>query len=399
MSSHNRLASFIALSLALLLSSATAQSPRPVYPGAGTGGHKWIDIVAGNDANAGTATAPWRTLDKLETLTLLPGTIVHVKAGTYMLNSNLVLNGKNGNAAAWIGLEAEGAVLVRNNAVQNVVELSGCSYLYLRGFDISHDNGTAAYGSWAAVDAIKFSGNCNDVSVDSCVLHDVGNCGVASQAPLVQRITVYSCEIRNCFCGIYWGYYEDVAKRYAHDSRIASNNIHDCPPVDLNGTGYGIQIKGGSHGNIIEDNVLTNVGGNTRAGICVYHASTDATVSNQPNVIRRNLVRQARNEGIYASEGALIENNILSDSQNYGIRVDRRDTISWGAFYGRLTIRNNTIQRVMSATGVGLSVQANAFSPPFVVANNFVWVNGATTQKAFEGPIGFSGSASRRYKL
>ncbi|MSR75511.1 MAG: hypothetical protein EXS14_08610 [Planctomycetes bacterium] len=396
MSQNNRRVSFSILFL-MMLAPLAAQSVRPVYPGAGSAAHKWIDIVAGNDANAGTAAAPWRTLDKMESVTLLPGTIVHVKTGTYMLNGNLVLNGKNGTVAAWIGIEAEGTVLVRNTALQNVVELSACSYLYLRGFDISHENGSGAYGTWAAVDAIKFTGNCNDVSIDSCVLHDVGNCGVSSQANLVQRITVYGCEIRHCYCGIYWGYYESTAKRYAHDGRIASNYIHDCPPVDLDGTGYGLQIKGGSYGNVIEDNVLVNVGGNTRAGICVYHASTSTAVSTQPNIIRRNLVRNARNEGIYASEGALIENNVLSDSQNCGIRVTRRDTVSWGAFYGRLTIRNNTIQRVMSATGVGLSVQTNTFSAPFIVANNFSCVNGAATQKAFEGPIGFSGTASKNY--
>lgn len=395
MSSNSRVT---ALCLLLLVcGSMSAQSSRPVYPGAGSGGHKWIDIVAGNDANAGTQSAPWRTLDKLETATLPAGCIVHVKPGSYALNGNLLLSGKHGTATAWIGIEAEGAVFVSNTALQNVVELSNCSYLYLRGLDISHNNGSAAYGSWASVDAVKFTGNCNDVSLDTCVLHDVGNCGVSSQASLVQRITVYGCEIRNCYCGIYWGYYESSSKRYAHDGRIAANWIHSCPPVDLDGTGYGIQIKGGSHGNVIEDNVLSLVGGSTRAGICVYHASTNTAVSTQPNIIRRNLVRQSRNEGIYASEGALIENNILSDSQNCGIRVTLRNTGSWGSFYGRLTIRNNTIQRVMSAAGIGLSVQTNSFSAPFIVANNFSCVNGAATQRSFEGPTNFTGSTSRNY--
>jgi hypothetical protein len=384
------------LGVLLCTTEIHAQANRPIYQGAG-GVHRWIDPLLGDDANQGVATAPWRTLDKLETLTLSAGTIVHLKPGTYWLNNNLQLSGQNGSATAWIGIEAEGTVLVRTTAYSNVVQIANCSYLYLRGLDISHENGSAAYGSWAQVDAIKFTGNCNDVSIDSCRLHDVGNCGISSQAPLVQRITVWNSEIWNCYCGIYWGYYEDAAKRYAHDSRIAANWIHDCPPADLDGTGYGLQIKGGSHGNVIEDNVLVNVGGSTRAGICVYHASTNLSVSTQPNVIRRNLVRNARNEGIYASEGAVIENNILSDCMNAGIRVTRRDTGSWGAFYGRLQIRHNTVQRVMSATGVGISLQTNTFSAPFVVANNFACVNGAATQKAFEGPTAFTGNAARNY--
>ncbi len=384
------------LAVVVCTTELPGQSTRPVYPGAGSL-HRWLDPVLGNDANAGTAAAPWRTLDKLELITLAPGTIVHLKQGSYWLNGRLSLSGQNGTPSAWIGIEAEGTVLVRNTAYDNVVQIANCSYLYLRGLDISHENGSAAYGSWALVDAIKFTGNCNDVSIDSCKLHDVGNCGISSQAPLVQRITVWNTEIANCYCGIYWGYYEDVNKRYAHDGRIASNWIHDCPPADLDGTGYGIQLKGGSHGNIIEDNVLANVGGSTRAGICVYHASTNLAISTQPNIIRRNLVRNARNEGIYAIEGAVIENNILSDCVNAGIRVTRRDTGSWGAFYGRLSIRHNTVQRVMSANGVGLSLQTNTFSAPFVVANNFSLVNGAATQRAFEGPANFTGTASRNY--
>jgi hypothetical protein len=369
----------------------------PVYAGAGAGAHYWID-AAGSDANPGSQALPWATLDKIETVALSPGDLVHVIPGVYTVNSSLSLTTITGTAAAWIGLQAEGAVTIRNTAVQNVVNISGCHYLFLKGFEITHVN-AGAYGTWDAVDGVKFQGAPSDhVSIDSCTIHDLGNVGVSSQASLVEFITVYGCEIHACTTGLYWGYYEDASKRYAHYGRIANNYVHDCPPVDLDGTGYGLQIKGGSRGNVIEDNVFVNVAGNTRAAIAVYHISTDAATYADVNIIRRNFVRASRNEGIWAVEGALIENNIVVDSGTYGVNVDQRNTGGWGVFYGNLTIRNNTVYRVTSGSGRAMRIGPASFTPPIVVANNLLAVT-AAGQLALAGPNGFAGTAAQNFCL
>jgi hypothetical protein len=365
----------------------------PEYPGAGSGRHYWIDGGAGDDANPGSRENPWKTVDKLESLTLEPGDLVHVLPGPYEIQGSLMLRGIAGKADGWIGIVAEGAVTLRNSARANVVTVEDCRYLFLKGFEITHDNRGRPYGAWDRVDGVKFQkGRSEHVSIDSCRLHGLGNVAVSSQAPWVEHLTVYGCEIYDSYTGIYWGYYEHPQKRYAHFGRIARNYIRDCPPEDLNGTGYGIQIKGGSRGNVIEDNVLVNVAGASRAAIAVYHASTEETVASEPNLIRRNFIRGSRSEGIYASEGAVIENNIVLESRTRGISVSTRDSGGWGSFYGNLTIRNNTVFRVSTPGGRALSLQGFRHRPPLVVANNLLLVEGAD-QLALAGPLGFAGEA------
>lgn len=370
-----------------------APSGPPAYPGAGSGTHYWVH-PAGSDGNPGTPSAPWRTLDRLETATFAPGDLVHVQPGTYMVNGSLTLAGIHGSPGAWIGLQAEGAVTIRNTAAQNVVTIEGCRYLFLRGFEITHDNAGQPYGSWDAVDGIKFqTANSEFVTIDSCRIHDVGNVGIGSQVSEIRNVTVWECEIYNCYTGLYWGYYESPVKNYAHYGRIARNYVHDCPPIDLDGTGYGIQIKGGSRGNVIEDNVFVNVGGGTRAAIAVYHISTDQGAQTDRNVVRRNFIRASRNEGIYAAEGATIENNIVCGCRTIGVNVAPRDTGGWGVFFGGLTVRNNTVYSVTDAAGIGLRVDGAGFSGGLVVANNLLIVTGAA-RRALAGPTGFGGTAT-----
>jgi hypothetical protein len=367
----------------------------PVYTGAGSATHYYVSTT-GNDGNPGTAAQPWATLDKIESVALAPGDLVHVAAGTYTVNSALSLTNIAGSAAAWIGLQAEGAVKIQNTAVQNVINVSGCSYLFLKGFEITHVN-AGAYGTWDAVDGVKFQGsNSSFVSIDSCHIHSLGNVGVSSQAPLVQSITVWNCEINDCYTGLYWGYYEDVNKRYAHYGRVARNYVHDCPPVDLDGTGYGLQIKGGSRGNVIEDNVFVNVAGNTRAAIAVYHISTNLSAETDHNIIRRNVVRASRNEGIWAVEGATVENNLVVDCAQYGINIDQRNTGSWGTFYGNLNLRHNSVCRVTNASGRAMRIGSAAFTPPIAATNNLLHVAGGG-QLALTGPAGFTGTASNNF--
>ena len=367
----------------------------PAYTGSGSGTHFYVSPT-GSDGNPGSTAQPWQSLDKLESVTLGPGDLVHVAAGTYTVNSSLALTNVTGTAAAWIGIQAEGAVTIQNTAVQNVINISGCSYLFLKGFEITHVN-AGAYGTWDSVDGVKFQGaNSSYVSIDSCHIHDLGNVGISSQAPLVTYVTIWNCEIHDCYTGLYWGYYEDVNKRYAHYGRVAHNYVHDCPPVDLDGTGYGLQIKGGSRGNVIEDNVFVNVAGNTRAAIAVYHISTNLGAETDPNLIRRNVVRASRNEGIWAVEGATIENNIVVDCAQYGINVDQRNTGSWGTFYGNLTIRNNSVCRVTNSSGRAMRIGSAAFTPPIAATNNLLHVTGGG-QLALTGPAGFTGTASNNF--
>jgi hypothetical protein len=366
------------------------------YPGEGSGVHWWIDSQLGDDTNPGSKSLPWRTVDRIETATLSPGDLVHVMAGTYAIQGSLRLTGISGAPLAWVGITAEGDVTLRNTALQNVVNIQDCHHLFLRGFEITHDNRGLPYGSWDPVDGVKFQNSPSDhVAIDSCRLHHLGNVAISSQAPEIRNVSVVDNEIHDCFIGLYWGYYEAPDKRYAHDGLIARNYLHDCPPVDLDGTGYGIQVKGGSRGNVIEDNVLVNTSGGTRAAIAVYHISTDLGTETHRNVIRRNFIRASRNEGIYATEGTLIENNVLMDCADVGINVTLRDT-GWGSFYGNLTIRNNTVFGIDATGGQALFIGVGPVTLPQQIANNLLLVTGAG-QVSLRLPPGFTGSSAQNH--
>jgi hypothetical protein len=361
------------------------------YPGEGSGVHYWIDGATGDDGNPGTQASPWASVDRLETASLGPGDLVHVRPGLYGIQGSLRLTGLHGDPQAWIGLHAEGAVTLRNTAVQNVVNIEDCHYLFVRGFEITHDNRGLPYGFWDAVDGVKFQTAPSDhVAIDDCHIHHVGNVGVASQAPRIDAVQVVDCEIHDCYVGLYWGYYEAADKRYAHDGIIARNYVHDCPPVDLDGTGYGIQIKGGSRGNLIEDNVLVRTAGHTRAAIAVYHISTQFSAETDRNIIRGNFIRASRHEGIYASEGALIQNNVLVDSGAVGIEVTRRETGGWGSFYGDLELRNNSVYGVDAVNGQALFTGSGPFTGQLRVTNNLLVVTGGG-QLSMRLPPGFAG--------
>lgn len=365
----------------------------PVYSGVGAGTHYWIDAVAGNDANPGTSALPFKTIDKIELLSLQPGDLVHVKAGTYTIVNALLLTSIHGSAAKWIGIQAEGAVVLRHaDTNKNLIEVRDCYYLFLKGFEIYHQHGGTTYNTWPQVDGIKFmQQNSHDVTIENCHIHDCGDIGISVRAPEVYNLVVYNCEVNNCYCGFYWGYYETpVANRwFANNSRIANCYIHHCPPQDIDGTGYGIQIKGGSHGNVIEDNVLVTTGASAQAGIAVYHISTDGGTSADRNVIRRNFLYATRGEGIYAAEGAVIENNILVNTDAVGISIAQRNTGGYGIFHGNILCRHNTIFQVAQSAGRGLLFGMTSFNAPYEFDNNVVAVTGGGLQLAIKGPNTF----------
>ena len=46
--------------------------------------------TSGSDSNPGTISQPFRTLQKISSLTLSPGDVVYIRAGTYMSGVTLV---------------------------------------------------------------------------------------------------------------------------------------------------------------------------------------------------------------------------------------------------------------------------------------------------------------------
>lgn len=161
--------------------SAPATAPAPTAPTStaprATGPTFYV-AIDGNDGNPGTLAAPWRSLsDSMARLNA--GDTLYVRGGRYAAATDEQFNieGKNGNANAWITVAAypgERPVVQLNSFWQDFYVLNS-SYVELRGLEIT---GTALTDQ-RMTDGVEVKGS-HHVRVAGNVVHDVGGCGICS---------------------------------------------------------------------------------------------------------------------------------------------------------------------------------------------------------------------------
>jgi len=245
------------------------------------------------------------------------GDTLLVQAGEYDLNWKIAYLG--GTSSDWIVIANMGGdVVIRGTVYDNVVDVINCSYLYLKGFEITSTN--TSFG----IDGMKFKEVCNHVIIEDCHIHDVTGVGIPANSDNIGYLTVRRCHIHDVSEGIYLGTQDGSIA--AHHCVIEWNWIHDTHPDK------GIQIKRSSYLNTVQDNVLYN---NDVGGVIVY--KTDRPSSADNNIVRRNVIWNAV-EGIFAVGQTDIENNIIFNC-DYGINT--RNYSNWGM--EDLFIRNNTV--------------------------------------------------------
>lgn len=299
---------------------------------------------------------------------LAAGDTLTLSAGTFEILGATLTN-LQGTAAEPITiqgtLDTDGTRLshiIGQSTGSNTIEIQASSHLVFRDFELSHAAGATGNG----VDLIKFagSGTSHHVTIENLDVHDCGNVAISSQADEIHDICVRDSHIHDiggsCF---YWGYYEAAYERKVHHSEIVHNLLQRCPQSAGSATHYGIQLKSGNHDNLIEDNVLADVSGTTRAGIIVYHSAPKPVGGPLAgsNVIRGNLVIRSRNEGINAAAGAIIENNIVVDAAGIGIFLQPR-SYDGATYYGSLQVRNNSV--IQSGLAPAIQFSSAAWDHP-----------------------------------
>jgi hypothetical protein len=136
---------------------------------------------------------------------------------------------------------------------------------------------------------------------------------------------------------------------------IEGNYIHHLvgPTVSQ---GDGIEIKDGSWGNLIRDNVIHDT---QFPGITVY-----GTDGKRRNVIERNAIWNSGDHGIQAAADAIIRNNVVRNTEGFGIYSRNHQS----AVVGNLEIVNNT---VLDDSSIRV-IAPDQFSGPVRIANNAV---------------------------
>jgi hypothetical protein len=153
---------------------------------------------------------------------------------------------------------------------------------------------------------------------------------------------------------------------------IEGNYVHD-----LNGPnvmqGDGIELKDGSWGNLVRDNVIHDV---KYPGIIVYDAD-----GKEPNVIEGNLIFNVADNGIQAAADAIIRNNLIFNCKGTGIYS--RDHQS--AVVGNLKILHNTVlSKGKTALRLIPPIQGKIFRPnPNCQQRILCWGGHADTRKGF----------------
>ncbi len=290
-----------------------------------------------------------------------PGDEVIVHGGTYVVGGY--------HTQHWVGTEdapvvvraAEGETpVIQGDPSQNAMNLSG-EYFVFRGFEIAGGSHGLRLGSThhaliedlhvhdtddVAVSANRDGEEYHHITFRRLHLHDTGGSGE----------------------GMYLGC--NYGRCLFHDNLIEDSWIHDTNHGVAQGDG--IEIKYGSYGNVVRNNVIYNT---QYPCIIVY-----GTEGQAPNVIENNVLWNCEDSGIQAAADAVIRNNLIFQSGN-GLNSHEHQ----GAVPSRLTIVNNTIV----ACDVGLRANGWAGGQDIVVANNGIYSDGATAVRIVSGGSDF----------
>ena len=303
---------------------------------------------------------------------LNPGDELILHGGMYVTNERFSIDIAGTEAMPIIIRAADGESphIHRPNASQNLIDIDSADWVEIRGIEFS--GGSAGIRISSARDLIFEDNEIHDTADVAFRMNDGG--------AVYERITVRHNHIHDTNGtgeGMYLGCNEDGCQMV--DSLIEGNWVHHTNAGSVS-QGDGIEIKEGSYGNIVRDNVIhdTNYP-------CIL---TYSTVGNGgPNVIERNVMWNCGDHAIQSAADAIIRNNIILSAGSDGIAMQPHQNGS----PSNLTVVHNTI---LKATNDGISIRNN--SGTVLVANNAVFamsgraifVNGTMSSITLAGNAG-----------
>ena len=292
-----------------------------------------IEIGPGDDLEAAAAS-------------LAPGEELVLRGGTYAFNENITITA-NGTPTEPIVIRAktgEQALLSQATTQHNVVEVRNSSYLVIRGLRFT--------GGSHGIRLI----NSDYVTIEECEIFETGDVGIsANSGGTYEGLRILRNHIHHTNStgeGMYLGCNNDNCR--VANSLIEGNYIHDTNRPSVN-QGDGIEIKEGSYGNIIRDNVIHDT---KFPGIIVY-----STVGNGPaNIVERNVIWNVSDNTVQIAADVVFRNNIVLG--NLALQAHQSGSPS------NIQILHNTI--INSGDGI----EVRRVSGPVTIANNAVYAGG-----------------------
>ncbi|HEY3220376.1 MAG TPA: Ig-like domain-containing protein [Gemmatimonadales bacterium] len=284
--------------------------------------------VNGNDGNAGTKTAPWRTIQHAADV-INPGDTVIVNDGVYTGGANVVTITRSGTAAAWMVFRAAnrwGAIVDgQNNSSTTGFEING-NYIRVEGFEVRN---TSRYAMETYGNREDIAGN-HDVILIQNHLHDVGHICTGTTGGIV-GVSAYSDNLT-------------IERNVIHDIGRLGPGEQGCVEPNANWQNHDHGVYNGVGNNVvIRNNVFYNFthgwaiqryngGGSVTTGLTIVNNTFGfpnpnrdaqiiiATTTNNI-VIANNIFYQPKTAGVWfdgAGNGATLVGNISTNAIQTG---------------------------------------------------------------------------------
>ncbi|MCP3914311.1 MAG: right-handed parallel beta-helix repeat-containing protein [bacterium] len=295
---------------------------------------------------------------------LQPGQKLEIGGGTYSIESlfNISLQGTPDHPI-WITARGGDAqvVITRSNAAQNVInigQVEGASeYIVLQGLEIVGGSiGLRVYEG-------------RQLWLDQLHIHNTGDAALSANRHDNDHLYITRNHIHDTHGygeGMYLG--GNFASAVLSHSIIALNYVHHTTG---GWQGDGIELKQGSYGNWIAQNVIHDT---NYPCLLVY-----GTGGNEPNRVERNILYRSNDNVLQVAGEAYVSNNLIMDG-NIGFQSHDHQTQTRDLVF----VHNTVINR-----GLAANLHSWAGRPGMVFANNAIY---SRDDEAIRLPGGQSGS-------
>jgi hypothetical protein len=247
--------------------------------------------------------------------------------------------------------DGERPIVSRGDESQNLIDLVRVEHVVIRGIEFR--GGSAGLRISRAI----------GFTLEECEIHETGDVALRMNdgGGVYQDLRILRNHIHDTHGtgeGMYLGCHDGSCQ--VVDSLIEGNYVHHTNAADIE-QGDGIEIKQGSYGNIVRDNVIHDT---NYPCILTYNNGGAA-----PNVLERNVMWNCGDMGIQSEADTTIRNNIILSAGANGIGCQPHV----GGSPSNLTIVNNTI-----LDSDGTAIRISGASGLIVVANNALYTDGAS---------------------
>lgn len=330
--------------------------------------------LSGNNANAGTLAAPFRTLTWAG-VKAQPGDVIYVRGGVYNENVNIIAKGTATAPILFTSYPGEKAIYDGTGLSNTVLfSLNETEYVTASGFEVRNASNIAVSG-WRT----------RHTSFVNNVVHDAMRNGIyfgydspgASSDAVIEGNQVYNCVKENSAHAMQGGWASTVSIHHTERARvegnkiwnndgeaiavILSNNVNVTANETYDNFSQGVFLDNARY-NVVDGNLIYSTG-NTRyfrdgypgMGIAIANELYDYSNPSSDNTIINNIVINTRWGFLYGNfeAGGGLKNTTIANNTFYKSSTALIDI--WQDTHANSVVENNIFHQVGGASVSGLS--------------------------------------------